>query len=279
MANYPGTSDVPEEWAKDFLSRNPNDEHRVNSAYESERNRSQPSSGGGSSGGGGGGGQNPFDSGSNRQMDLLERMYADQRAREAEVRAAEAERRGRADSLYNTLLGRSQQAATISPEDAAVKAQVDAYRAEQERGLRNFRSDAAEAGNRLRPTQDRMAGERVAQGVASMQAELMARELQSRRAEIADALSSMGGILSADQTVGLQRELSGIDNLIRQQQLRISDRDLNLQAELGRGRLALDTELGRGGLSNDLMRVLLGQQTQDDYYNLVSRGRLGNPIR
>lgn len=276
------------------------------------KTRSQPNeireeSSGNSDGSGGGGGsqerwpQSPFESAYaesvRKQNEMLQQMWQAEQARDAERRAAEAERKARADSLYSTLLGRSQQATAVTPEDPVIKAQVDAYRAEQERGLRNFRSDSAEAGNRLRPTQDRMAAERVAQGTASMQAELLGRELSARRGEIADALSSMGGLLNADQTAGLQRELAGIDNLIRQQQLQSGNRDIDLRRELGLGDLGLgyagldvQRELGLGGLSNDLLRTMLQNQqfygdlrlrdrTQDDYFNLVNRGRLGNPIR
>lgn len=262
-----------------------------------------------SSGSGGGGGDNtserwpssPYEDAYtqslNQQNQMMQQMWQAQQARDAEQKVLEADRRAKADSLYGTLLGRSQQATAVTPEDPIIKAQVDAYRAEQERALRNLRSDAAEGKQGLRPTQDRMAGERVAQGVAGMQAELLSRELSSRRAEIADALASMGGILGADQVAGLQREIAGIDNLIRQQQAHTSNRGLGIERELGLGNLGLgyqqlgvQRELGLGGLNNDLLRTMLQNQqfygdlglrnrTQDDYFNLTSRGRLGNPIR
>ena len=254
--------------------------------------------------GNGAGGANPMAAAMQQQNTLLQQLFdrqvAEQNRIAAEQAAKEAELKTRRDSLYGQLQGRAQQSLTLDPNDPIIKGQVDNYRAEQERALRNVRSDAAEGKQALRPTQDRMAGERVAQGVASMQAELMARELGSRRGEIADALSSMGGILSGDQQAGMQRELASLDNIIRQQQLGISNRDLDLQRELGlgqldlgRGRLGLDTELGRGdlalrgelgrgGLSNDLLRTMLQneqfygdlglrQQTQDDFYNLKNR--------
>lgn len=242
---------------------------------------------------------------------LFERQVAEQNRIAAEQAAREAELKTRRDALFTQLQGRAQQALTVTPEDPIIKGQVDSYRAEQERALRNLRSDAAEGGAALRPTQNRMAGERVAQGVASMQAELMARELSARRGEIADALSSMGGLLSADQQVGLQRELAGLDSLIRQQQAGISNRELDIRRELGLGDLGLkrelglgdlglrrdlgfseldvQRELGLGGLSNELLRTMLQNQqfysdlglrnrTQDDYYDLVRRGRIGNAI-
>ena len=236
-----------------------------------------------------GGGNDPY----GLLNQLIQRQIAEQDRIAQQQAAAEAERKSRADALYGQYQTRAQQAQTVDPNDPIIKGQVDSYRAEQERALRNVRSDAAEGGNSLRPTQDRMATERVSQGVASMQAELLARELGSRRSEIADALSSMGGMLSNDQQAGLQRELAQLDNLIKQQQVNASNRGLDIERELGlgnlalgQGRLGLDTELGRGGLSNDLLRILnqnnqfygdlgLRGRTQDDYYNLVMRGLLG----
>jgi hypothetical protein len=94
-----------------------------------------------------------------------------------------------------------------------------------------------------------MATERMGQAVGSLQSELMSRELSGRRAEISEALNSMGGILTGEQAAGLQRELSNIDSALKRYQLGISDRVLSLQGELGFGRLGLDAELGRGGLS------------------------------
>ena len=248
----------------------------------------------------------------NQQNDLLRQMFERQVAEQSRVAseqaARDAELKARRDALFGQLQGRAQQSLSIDPtQDPIIKGQVDNYRAEQERALRNVRSDAAEGGNALRPTQDRMATERVAQGVASMQSELMARELSARRAEIADALAGEGSMLGADQQVGLQQQLASLDNIIRQQQLGISSQGLDLERELGLGnlglgygRLGLDTELGRsdlalrdklgmGGLSNDLLRTMLQNQqfygdlglrgrTQDDYYDLVRRGRIGNAI-
>ena len=238
---------------------------------------------------------------------LFDRQVAEQNRLATEQTSRDTELKTRRDALFNQLQGRAQQSLAVSPEDAIIKGQVDNYRAEQERTRRNLVSDAAEAQRPLTAGQHAEAAERIGQSVGSLQSELMARELSSRRAEIADALSSMGGLLSADQQVGLQQQLAGLDNIIRQQQMGISGRELDLRRELGlgdlslgRGRLGLDTELGRGdlslrgelgrgGLSNDLLRTMLQNQqfygdlglrgrTQDDYYDLVRRGRLGNAI-
>ena len=237
----------------------------------------------------------------------MEEAAAAQKAREAQIAAEAAERKARGDELYSTLRTRSQQALTIDPNNPVVGGQVDAFRAEQERARRNLMSDAAEAGRPLSDVQQAMSQERVGQAAGSLRAELVARDLMTKRGEIADALASMGGMLSGDQTALLQRELSNMDNLIQQQQLGMGNRDLDLRRELGLGDLGLgwggvmnqrdlgfagldlQGELGRGGLQNELLRTMLQNQqfysdlglrndTQDDYYNLVSRGRLGNAI-
>lgn len=180
--------------------------------------------------------------------------------------AAYEENKQRSDALYNTLLDRSRQSLNISRTDPAVRGQADAFAAQQMRGMRNQMSDLAESSGPyaqgfLRGEQ-RMANERYGATTGAFEAELMNRELGARRQEIQDALSQMGGQLSADQQLSLQREL-------------------------GLGGLGVQRELGLGGLNNDLLRTMLQNQqfysnlglqgrTQDDYYDLVRRGHLGN---
>lgn len=211
---------------------------------------SQSSSPWGESGGRGGGSDS-----------LLERMWASYEQRENENRAREAERKERADSLYNTWQGRAQQSLQFNPDDPYIQQQVGHYRAEQDRSLRNAFSDAAEAGGQLGDTRKRMAAERVGQSVGGFQAELMSRELGTRRAEIADALASMGGMLTADQQFGLQRELANLDNSIRQYQLGQGDRELDVRKELGLEDLLLRRQLGFA--QDDLGRRRLGLDQWD----------------
>lgn len=281
-------ANVPDAWADDFIRRNPGDWGRLDSAYESERPQESSqqsrspweSSGGGQSGGGGGQRNDAMSS-------LLQEMWTSQKARDAENAAREAERRAKSDALYNTLQSRAQQGLNVDPNDPIIKAQVDQFRAEQDRAYRNLISDAAESGGGLGDTRKRMATERIGQAVGGLQAQLMARELSSRRSEIADALSSMGGMLDSNQQAGLQRELAGLDNAIKQYQLGMGDRDLDLRRDLGFGDLDLRRQLGNRGLDIDEMRTLMQDRqfygdlglrgrTQDDYYDLVRRGRLGN---
>lgn len=189
-----------------------------------------------------------------QQNQILTQMMEQHRQRAAEIAAAEAARKAKADELFTTLQGRAQQSLDIAPTDPNIRNQVDYYRAEQDRARRNAVSDMAEAGSPLGDTRKRMSEERVGQNVGSFQSELMARELSSRRSEISDALNSMGGMLSTDQQAGLQRELSNVDQAIKQYELGISDRSLGLERELGLGDLGLRRELGMGdlGLRRDL---------------------------
>lgn len=127
----------------------------------------------------------------------------------------------RQNDLYNTLLGRAQQGLTVDPNDPNIKGQTDAFSAEQERTRRNFLGDLAEkngpysTGQQL--GQARMTAEKAGQATGGFQAQLMGRELQSRRDEIAQALTSMGSMLSETQKVDLQRELATMDNSIARQ--------------------------------------------------------------
>lgn len=215
-----------------------------------------------------------------RQSALMQQMIAKQEA-------SDKIRQERADGLYNTLLQRSQQSLNVNADDPIIRAQVDPMRAQLERSKRNFISDAAENYGPLANLrgEERIANERVGQNVSSFQSELLGRELTNRRQEVAGALASMGDMLSGSQQAALQRELAMLDQGIRQQQVGLSSGQLGL----GYADLNLRGELGRGGLQNDLLRTMLQNQqfygdlglrnrTQDDYYNLVSGGRLGNQI-
>lgn len=294
---------------EDLMRRNPSDFESVQRQYEQQYARrgasnstpagtastptgpsGVPSVQGGNSGGGGGwqdilrqvSEQNAF----YRQMVEQEQArLAEERARQA---ALEAERKARADALYNTLLTRSQQGLNIpsrentSPNDpnGNIYGQVDLYKAAQDRAHRDYISDLAEATGPLYNDrgEKRMLAESGGQNVANFQSDLISRELQTRRDEIAGALSGMAGMLSADQAAGLQKELAGYDQAIRLQQARLG----GMESEIRRG-------LGMGSLENELMRALMQNQqfysdlglrtrTQDDYYDLVRRGRIGNAI-
>lgn len=137
---------------------------------------------------------------------------------------ADAERqanKAKADSLYGQLMDRSKQSLAIDRNDPIIRAQADAVAASNERASRNYLSDLAEKAGPLANLrgEQRMASERLGQANSGFEAQLMGKELASRRQEIADALNGMRGMLSNDQQAQLQKELSSMDAAIRQQQL------------------------------------------------------------
>jgi hypothetical protein len=72
----------------------------------------------------------------------------------------------------------------VTQEDPVVRAQVDAYRAEQERARRNHISDLAERaqGNPVNlDGEKRMAAESLGQAVGMFAADAIAKEIESRR--------------------------------------------------------------------------------------------------
>lgn len=171
-----------------------------------------------------------------------------------------AERKARADSLFATYDQRAKQALTVDKNDPIVRQQADAFSANQQRAGREHLADMAEASG---PTanllgEERLTSERVGQSTGEFEAQLVGRELQSKRDEIANALASMGNMLSGDQQAALQQQLSLIDNQLRSQL----------------GNRGLDTDWSKALLNNDQFLANLGFQTSDrnNYYDLVRRG-------
>lgn len=170
-----------------------------------------------------------------------------------------AENKGRADSLYGTLMGRANQGLNVNRNDPVIRAQADAYSANVERNRRNYLSDVAERSGPLSNLrgEQRMAAEKAGQATGGFEADLMGRELTARRQEIANALSGMGGMLSGDQAAQLQRELARMDQAIKEAGTGISSRSVGNQYDLGLRNLGL----------NDWDRQM--------YWDALSSGRLG----
>lgn len=139
----------------------------------------------------------------------------------------------RVDELYNTLMGRSKQSLAIDRNDPTIRAQSDAYSANEERAKRNYLADLAEKSGPLANLrgETRMANEKQGQDTAGFEAELMGRELTTRRNEITQTLQSMQGLLTTEQQLALQKELASMDNAIKQQQMGLQGRGLDLQGQ------------------------------------------------
>lgn len=167
---------------------------------------------------------------------------------------------GTQDVLRNSYLQRATQGTTIDTNDPNFRQQADAYAAAQERFRRNTIDDASQAafaggfrGSGAETLAERMANEAAGRNVGQFEAQLVGKELQSRRDEISDALSGLKGIISTDQAAGLQRELAALDAAIKRE-------SLSQSGSLGGRELDIRENLGQGALNVDLMRALLQNQ-------------------
>ena len=125
--------------------------------------------------------------------------------------------------LIAQLTQRAQQTLTIDRNgDPVIRAQADAYAANEERARRNYLADIAEQAGPLANLrgEQRLAAERVGQRTGAFEAELVGRELTARRAEIADALESMRGMLTTGQEMTLRKELALMDDAIKRLQIK-----------------------------------------------------------
>jgi hypothetical protein len=191
----------------------------------------------------------------------------------------------RATALFEQLLSRAKQTEQISPDDPQIASQVNAFRAEQTRGLRNYLSGQAERrGPRANlGLSQRMGNEKLAQATGSLQAELIGRELQARRTEIQDALVSMAGMLSDEQKLALQKELAYLSNDQFGRQL--GQQNNQFFAGLGQQESQFGRQLGQQnnqffaglGTQNDqfLRDLGLRAENQSSYWDAVRSGLLG----
>lgn len=112
--------------------------------------------------------------------------------------------------LVNALMQRSNQSLNINAaSDPNIRSQADPYAAAQERGARNFLADQAEKNgpNANMTGQARVAAEHAAQASGLFESGLVGHELDARRNEIQNALTSMQGMLTDQQKMALQKEL------------------------------------------------------------------------
>jgi len=156
------------------------------------------------------------------------------------------------EALYQELLKRSQQGLKIDRNDPVIRAQADAYSANEERAKRNYLADLAEKSGPLANLrgEQRMSAERMGYRVGGFEAELMGRELSARREEIATALTELRGLLTDQQRIALQKELSLIDDATRRFQIQS-------QNEQFLARLGLDIE------------------ERNSYWNAFNKGLIG----
>ena len=150
----------------------------------------------------------------------------------------------RLDELYNTLMQRAQQGTNIDRNNPIIRAQADAFSANEERSRRNYLSDLAEKSgpNANLRNEARMSAEKVGQSTGGFEAELMGRELGARRQEISEALNSAQGLLTEEQRLALQNELTRLNDAT--QRFGIQTQDKQYYAGLGQNQRQFDKNLG-----------------------------------
>lgn len=124
-------------------------------------------------------------------------------------------------SLLDLVQQRAQAPAFVSREDPNVRAQSDAYSANQQRAARNSIADIAESQGPLAniTAETRLANERAGQASGSFEAEVLARAQQQKAQEIQQYLSIWGGLIDSDKRAALERELATMQNSTQQQAL------------------------------------------------------------
>lgn len=142
------------------------------------------------------------------------------------------------DELYNMLMGRAKQGLNINAQtDPNIRQQADPYAAAVERERRRYMGDTAERMGPLANIQgeERLSSEKAGQAGGLFESQLIGREMQARRDEIAQALNGMQGMLSQEQQLAMQKELAQLDAGIRNRQISSGNDQfmgsLGLQAE------------------------------------------------
>lgn len=114
-------------------------------------------------------------------------------------------------ALFNTLMGIANESQVVDPNDPIIKAQTNAVSAQQQQGARNAQSQlAAGSAGTYDPigAQTRSLQETATNNTSAFQANVMANELAARRTQIQNALSGAAGLLTAEQQMSLQEELT-----------------------------------------------------------------------
>lgn len=167
---------------------------------------------------------------------------------------------GTQDAVRNTYLQTLQKGTAVDTNDANFRQQADAFSAAQERARRNAIDDSAQrnfsegtSGSGAENIERRMADEASARNQGQFEAQLVGQELTSRRDEIRNALSSLGGMIDSDQRNALARELAALDAAIKRESIAQT-------GQLGNAQLSLQDRLGTGALNIDMLRAMLQQQ-------------------
>lgn len=191
---------------------------------------------------------------------------------------------GTQDVYRNTLLQRATQKEGVDRNDPAFRSVADTYAAASERARRNATDMEAErlgaTGNQNGAAMDsarRMETERASQDQASFESQLALRELDSQRAEIMQALNSLGDTISGDQQRALMSKLAELDAAIKRESIAsansLGHAELALRGDLGNKDLSLREMLGR--LSAEVDRERTAATSSLGHAELAVRSALG----
>lgn len=125
------------------------------------------------------------------------------------------------DALVKQLEQEAGQSLTINPNtDPTIQMEAAPYAAEQQRAATTLEQQAAEAGgpNANLVAQNAMIQENAAQQSGGYASGLVANELTARRDQIQQALTSMQGLLTADQQNQLQLQLDQLNQAVSLQE-------------------------------------------------------------
>lgn len=183
-------------------------------------------------------------------------------------------------ALIQQLMDRAHQSTIIDPNDPNIRGQVDAYSAQAERARRNFLADTAEGTSPYSTGamlgQERMTAEKMGQDVGGLEVELRARELQTRRTEIQQALDSLGGLLSNEEQQGLQRELANLNAAI--EKTRINTQNTQFFAGLNQNDKQFATQIAQNerfqNMDDAFRRMELAQNDSQFMKKLAQEGKL-----
>lgn len=181
-----------------------------------------------SSGGGGGGGGSAFGSGGGGTGFL-------------------GDSGGKSNALYDLLMKRAQQSATIDRNDPNIRAQSDAFNAQGQQARRDYLASEAEKagayGNQR--SEERRSAEELGKSSGAFEAQAIKQAQDARRSEIESALSGAAGFLTEQQRMALQEELSKIQLNQQESQFGRSQSQQASQFGAGLGQRAYEFDTNR----------------------------------
>jgi hypothetical protein len=163
--------------------------------------------------------------------------------------------------LLARLKARADQSLNINAAtDPNIRQQADPYAANLERQRRNYLNAQAE---RLGPNADltnerRLTAEQTGQQAGQYESGLVGNEVAARREEIQNALTQMGGLLTDQQRMALQKELADMNDATQRYSIGTQAATANRQ---------IDNDWQKALLGNDLNWAHLGLDAENDYNN------------